>query len=442
MFLYMHFIRIRVILVTVIIALSITLQSCKDKVINPVEGYSTDYGKIPEPPENFNIESISETEMKLSWDDVCNFEEGYKIYKTNSHGYYELITTLSANSTFWIDKNKDKNEAPYYRVTAFTKYQESIPSSVVARWQYFEFIKQSNIGITWKCDYNYNDELIITYNNNLLSVLNSKTLGQNSLITAQSLISSYYVSKTNNYLFYGTDYGKIILYDLNNNSEIKTLNYHQNRVEHLAVSPDISLLISCDTSKIIFYNLNEEKIIKEMDLNDYKVSDMDISNDNKYIVIGYMNKYEKKIELWNLDGFILDNTYVFSKYGGLELQFSKNNELIAVSSGIWEGGSSFLLFTKDFSKANNNYYDSYCSRFSKKDSLLLVCVPDDKNPSIQFYNIQDLLSYQRNFFTDRVFTKNNYWLSVSKNGDQFISCGPDGLLLWNLYNEKRWVKVN
>jgi hypothetical protein len=391
----------------------------------------------PEAPTNFRVESISETEMKILWDDNCDFEDGYKVFRYS--GDDKLVYTLPANSNAWADKNMKPDVAPQYKIFAFTNYEQSTSVEIIPRWQYFNFSNKNNIGFISKCEFNYNDELIIAYDNNNLKIVDSENLNQKSLITSDNSISSFAVSDINNHLYYGNESGKIFIYDFDGNSIIDELFYHEFNVEHLAISTNNKLLLSCDTLKIILYNLEDKSIVHEWLLDENKVKDLEFSNSMENILIGKGTKLDKIIELWDLNNFHLVNTCSFSHYGGLELEFSHNDELIAVSTGMSMEGQSFLLKTLDFSKSNNTYHHSVCSKFTNNDEMYLSCNNEDKYTSIQFYKVKDMLSIERNFYDDKIFTTRKFWIDISSDASSFVICGNEGIEKWNLYSEKKWA---
>lgn len=392
----------------------------------------------PELPTNFRIESISETEMKILWDDNCDFEDGYKIVRYSGNDALEI--NLPSNTTSWIDENMTPDVAPQYKIFAFTKFEQSDDVEIITRWQYFNFSQTNNIGFASKCEFNYNDELIIAYNfsNGNLQIVGSDNLTQIAQVNSENFITAFAVSNLNNRLFYGDDNGKIFVYDIDATVNVDELFYHEFKIEQLAVSSDNNFLLSCDTSRIVLYNLQAKSIVKEWDLDNFKVRDLEFSNNMKYFVFGKQDRFDHIIELWDFSILSIIDSYSFNQYGGTELEFNNDDNFIAVSSGTVMDGSSFLLKTLDLERTNIGYGASRYTRFNNKSELMISQYTSDKNPGISFYNLSDLLSGDQIYFEDRVFTENSWWVDISKDGNSFISCGNEGFSKWNLFSEKKW----
>lgn len=398
--------------------------------------------RIPDAPTDFNIQSISDTELEISWKDNCDFEKGFNVYRTNSSGNYELIEILDDNTTSWIDKDKNNSEAPFYRITAFTDLKESeISESFAARWQYFEILNKLNVGPILKAQYNYTNELIVAQNNSNIKIINALDLNILADIEIEDPVSTFEMSKQNNYIFCGSELGNIFIYDINNYSLIEKINLHENRVAQIAVSSDNNLMLSSDTLKIVLYHIGNQSILNEWPLDNFKIRDLEFGHNSDRILFAKQNGFDKTIEQWDLNTLTITNNYSFSQFGGLEIEFSNNDQIISVASGMVMDGVSFLLSSVDFIKYNNFYHHSICSRFNGSDELLLSCFRDDNNPAVQFYLVSDLIGEERKFFVDRIFTSNNLWLDISSNNDFFIICGYEGIHLYGLFQNKRWVKI-
>jgi len=76
-------------------------------------------------PSNLTVTSISETQIRINWQDNCNFEEGYKVRYVRE-GYADTIFNdlLSNSTTYFIDL-LDRNETYFVAISAFTLWDES-----------------------------------------------------------------------------------------------------------------------------------------------------------------------------------------------------------------------------------------------------------------------------------------------------------------------------
>lgn len=75
--------------------------------------------KPPSAPTNLQAEAISQTEIKLTWQDNSNNEDGFKIERKIIDGTYTLIGSVGANVTTYTDTNLTPGTTYIYRVYAY-----------------------------------------------------------------------------------------------------------------------------------------------------------------------------------------------------------------------------------------------------------------------------------------------------------------------------------
>lgn len=86
----------------------------------------------PISPTNLTITKISETEIKLTWQDNSDDESGFKIYrKREDESTYSLIGTTGANIEAYTDKEFAKNKQYEYYIVAYNSAGDSIKSNTV-----------------------------------------------------------------------------------------------------------------------------------------------------------------------------------------------------------------------------------------------------------------------------------------------------------------------
>ncbi|MFH1562943.1 MAG: PQQ-binding-like beta-propeller repeat protein [Nitrospirota bacterium] len=73
----------------------------------------------PLPPTNLQLVPISQSEIKLSWNDNSNNEQGFKLERALSLQKYVQIKLLPANTTSYIDKGLKKDTRYSYRIKAY-----------------------------------------------------------------------------------------------------------------------------------------------------------------------------------------------------------------------------------------------------------------------------------------------------------------------------------
>ena len=114
---------------------------------------------------NLNISIIDSTTTLLTWNDNCDFEDGYKIDKSFGWNNWDNETAiLQPNTTEWIDDSSETDSLLYYRVYAFYNGINSSKKGNDNGCNYFLPIELTslNIGlyeivsINWvtECEYN------------------------------------------------------------------------------------------------------------------------------------------------------------------------------------------------------------------------------------------------------------------------------------------------
>lgn len=79
------------------------------------------------PPSEFLVTSIDDYRLKLTWNDHCDFETGFDIFRKENNDNYEFIAELPANSESYIDSNLIADIRYQYRLSAVTSYNQSEP---------------------------------------------------------------------------------------------------------------------------------------------------------------------------------------------------------------------------------------------------------------------------------------------------------------------------
>jgi len=73
----------------------------------------------PMAPSNLTAAGISYREIRLSWQDNCDNEEGFKIYCSYENAGYQLVGENSANSTIALHSDLEPLADYYYYVEAY-----------------------------------------------------------------------------------------------------------------------------------------------------------------------------------------------------------------------------------------------------------------------------------------------------------------------------------
>jgi len=81
-------------------------------------------GDIPAVPSNFRIDSSTQIDITIAWDDTSN-EAGYKIYKWDWVSSFVYFASVEANVTSYTDNTLTCGGEAYYEVSAYNAYGES-----------------------------------------------------------------------------------------------------------------------------------------------------------------------------------------------------------------------------------------------------------------------------------------------------------------------------
>jgi N-acetylneuraminic acid mutarotase/fibronectin type 3 domain-containing protein len=81
---------------------------------------------LPDDPTELDASGISATQSKLTWLDNADNEDGYRIYrKLDDDGTYQLIDTVDANETEYLDNGLSPDTRYVYKVIAFNELGNS-----------------------------------------------------------------------------------------------------------------------------------------------------------------------------------------------------------------------------------------------------------------------------------------------------------------------------
>ncbi len=93
----------------------------------PATATATTEGEPPSAPTNLMAVSVGSKSIKLTWSDNSNNETGFKIFRDN-----ELVATVPANTTSYVDTGLVKGKTYYYEVRATNEKGDSDPVSTEA----------------------------------------------------------------------------------------------------------------------------------------------------------------------------------------------------------------------------------------------------------------------------------------------------------------------
>jgi hypothetical protein len=94
----------------------------------------------PSAPVNLIATVKSGSEVDLSWGDTSNNEEGFKIYRSDNGGPYQLVTSIppqsnptGPNKTFFVDTTVEGGTTYFYRVAAYRGFLKKFSNTATAK---------------------------------------------------------------------------------------------------------------------------------------------------------------------------------------------------------------------------------------------------------------------------------------------------------------------
>ncbi|MCC7430750.1 fibronectin type III domain-containing protein, partial [bacterium] len=72
------------------------------------------------PPTNLQVVSLSDSQLKLTWNDNTGFEQGFKVERKTENSTFTEIATVPKDTTNFVDSGLLTSETYTYRVKAFT----------------------------------------------------------------------------------------------------------------------------------------------------------------------------------------------------------------------------------------------------------------------------------------------------------------------------------
>jgi Fibronectin type III domain/Abnormal spindle-like microcephaly-assoc'd, ASPM-SPD-2-Hydin len=108
-----------------------------------VDGFQGDFGdftltlvptipKTPAPPTNLVAQTISSTEIDLTWQDNSTDEQGFRVERSLDGQNFGELVTLGPNTQSYNDTGLTPQTTYFYRVFAFNNFGNSAPSNVAA----------------------------------------------------------------------------------------------------------------------------------------------------------------------------------------------------------------------------------------------------------------------------------------------------------------------
>ena len=85
---------------------------------------------VPASPANLTATAVSSTRINLAWQDLSNDETHFKVERSTNGNSFSTLSWPPANTTTFVDNNRQPNTTYYYRVSSHNANGTSAPSNV------------------------------------------------------------------------------------------------------------------------------------------------------------------------------------------------------------------------------------------------------------------------------------------------------------------------
>ncbi|MBL7149026.1 MAG: fibronectin type III domain-containing protein, partial [Candidatus Cloacimonetes bacterium] len=122
-----------------------------------------------ETPANFQATALDDQSVTLTWDDICEIEEGFIIERKDSSESFSEIASLNVNSTSFTDKGLTFDVKYTYRICSYNHLEKSDYSEKVSVKTIFpqpldlavEIINDQSVKLTWVENCAFEDGFIV-----------------------------------------------------------------------------------------------------------------------------------------------------------------------------------------------------------------------------------------------------------------------------------------
>ena len=300
-------------------------------------------------PTNFNIESISESEVKLSWDaHPFNNITGYKIERKINNGSYQEINSVSDLNYNDIDIVKERTYT--YRILAYTKNNISDPSdSKIINWKnHFSHLwSGEHLNEIWSVDFNPDNSKVVSGGD--IRIWNSENgdltnrLWHTCLSVEFSPDNSKIVSGSgtrDNVMLWNAETGGLIWEG-----------EHENNVNSVKFSQDNSKVVSGSSDYTVkLWDANNGELLWT-GMHSHLVLSVDFSFDNTKIVSGGV---DDTVKVWDVNNGSL---LWYGKHSNVirSVDFSPDNSKVVSGSAadhtlkVWNAETGELIWTGNHS---------------------------------------------------------------------------------------------
>ncbi len=285
-------------------------------------------------PQNFEVTQEDVHKFLLSWWDVADGEDGYKIERKIDSGDYQLIHITNANDSLYIDNINSRGfDVVSYKLCSFKDDAQSV---YLYDFEQINFPKPTNL-LVEKVG---NNELLISWEDNSDGEDGFKIdrkMGENDWVSSYGIIAANSTSWADVDVAVGSNVQYRLSAFSGDNSSSNSLSavFYNNLIEPNSLNFEIIDSATMVLSWDYFYG----------DILGFKIDKK--NNDEEWVIaVGAVNADEMQ---WTDEDFNLfsDVTYrVYShtdSFDGLssEISFEQDNNLNEIDGGVFEMGDSF-----------------------------------------------------------------------------------------------------
>lgn len=364
------------------------IHAVRDNYSSPIGSFPPVIISFPS-PSNLTFEHVSQTSVKLKWNDNSSFEKGFIIYRADDQNVFSEIARVGKNNTEFINTNLDTAKSYLYNVRAYTDANLTETSNTIKVF----FAKTISLNKQIQVPYGISEAAVsddfstvaiggyisnrvcIRVFNLANGVLLRTFLGDST----DQIFERLAVSPDNKYVAGMGNYYSLTIWDINSGLLVRRMNIGT-EPNFIQYSSDGKYLIMERNDKLRIYNTNDWSYVEQISFNDYATI-MAIDNDQKSIAIGFDNG----------------------------------------NTRIWDYATGI------FKSEIPNSFRSTALHFGLDDSKLFIAT----------YGDFKVWNFNLNSFS---FTINNFgysrYVDITSDGNTVVNAGFNGVSVWNVERQK------
>lgn len=357
------------------------------------------------PPSELQITSISISSANVSWKGNCSFETGFTIMKHVRGANYDVLSQVPSSNTSIIDYNLDSSLDYFYKVKAFSKYNQSTYSNeikIACIPAYINKSTSSTINYLMFSPVQHSpDGKFLFFGGNFENGTNGNNFGEfyvfNTIQKTLSKEGSHGTMLTcsafsgdDNLLATASDDFSIKIWNRDQLTLYKVVPFGQ-KINSMVFSHDnTKLIVASNDNRVYSWNINNGALIYETKAFSQEITTLSISSDGQTIACASGTQL---ILLNSSNGNII---HTFPDLPGIikSLQYSSNGLLAAMYEGdgvnIYNG-NNFELLNTITGISDNQFYQLF---FTGDNRFIVIYVGYTFNQNSTEYGIWRLSDNQ------------------------------------------------